>query len=174
MFEIFVDSGANIPAEHVSKYGIHVICFMNIIDGRTISGFEAGLSPQEERNKGRDYYNAIRAGAIVKTSLINSEEFRMNFEPVLKEGKDLIYFCLSSNISGTCNAARLAMEELREEYPDRKIELVDSLNASLAQGILAIYAYELREKGYPLREIAEVLRETAHSMNGTFTVRSVR
>ena len=77
MFEIFVDSGANIPAEHVSKYGIHVICFMNIIDGRTISGFEAGLSPQEERNKGRDYYNAIRAGAIVKTSLINSEEFRM-------------------------------------------------------------------------------------------------
>ena len=170
MFEIFVDSGANIPAEHVAKYGIHVICFMNIIDGRTIPGFEAGLSPQEERNKGRDYYNAIRAGAIVKTSLINSEEFRMNFEPVLKEGKDLIYFCLSSNISGTCNAARLAMEELREVYPDREIELVDSLNASLAQGILAIYAYELREKGYPLREIAEVLRETAHSMNGTFTV----
>ncbi len=170
MFEIFVDSGGNIPAGHVEKYGIHVICFMNIIDGKTIPGFEPHLTPAEERAKGKEYYDAIRAGAIVKTSLINSEEFREHFEPVLKDGKDLIYFCLSSNISGTCNAARLAIEELREEYPEREMELVDSLNASLAQGILAIYAYELRKKGYTLSEIADVLRETAHSMNGTFTV----
>jgi DegV family protein with EDD domain len=170
MFEIFVDSGANIPAVFVEKYNINVIAFINIVDGRKVPGFESGLSLEEERAKGKEYYDAIRGGAEVKTSLINSEEFREHFEPVLKEGKDLLYISLSSNISGTFNAARIAAEELREEYPEREIRLVDSLNASLAQGILAIYARELQDKGYSLTEIADVLAETAHSMNGTFTV----
>jgi DegV family protein with EDD domain len=170
MFEIFVDSGANIPAVFVEKYDINVIAFINIVDGRKVPGFESGLSLEEERARGKEYYDDIRGGAEVKTSLINSEEFREHFEPVLKEGKDLLYISLSSNISGTFNAARIAAEELREEYPEREIRLVDSLNASLAQGILAIYARELQDKGYSLTEIADVLAETAHSMNGTFTV----
>ena len=152
MFEIFVDSGANIPAVFVEKYDINVIAFINIVDGRKVPGFESGLSLEEERARGKEYYDAIRGGAEVKTSLINSEEFREHFEPVLKEGKDLLYISLSSNISGTFNAARIAAEELREEYPEREIRLVDSLNASLAQGILAIYARELQDKGYSLTD----------------------
>lgn len=174
MFEIFVDSGANIPACLVEKYGIRVICFMNIVDGKEVPGFEKGLTPEEERARGKAYYEAMRAGALVKTSLINTAEFSDEFEAVLKEGRDLIYFSLSSNISGTFNAARLAAEELRENYPERELEIVDSLNASLAQGILAIYAFELREKGYSLSETADVLRETAFSMNGTFTVDNLK
>ena len=159
MFEILVDSAANLPADVVEKYGIHVLVFMNLVDGREVPGFIPGLTQEEERAMGRDYYDAIRAGASVKTSLINSGEFQDS---------------LSSNISGTYNAARIAAEELREEYPERQIYLIDSLNASLAQGILAIYAYEFREKGHPLSEIADVLAETAHSMNGVFTVDNLK
>ena len=170
MFEIFVDSGANIPAVYVEKYKINVIPFMNLVDGREVPGFESGLSPEEERAKGKTYYDAIRAGAKVQTSLVNSGEFREHFEPVLAQGKDLLYISLSANISGTFNAARIAAEDLREDYPDRKICLVDSMNASLAQGILAIYASEFREKGLEVSLIADVLQETAHSMNGIFTV----
>ena len=170
MFEIIVDSAANIPAEHVEKYRIHVIPFINYMGSKEILGFEPGLTPEEERAHGKLYYDAIRAGAEVKTSLINSAGFEENFEPFLKEGKDILYISLSSNISGTYNAARIAADSLREKYPDRRICLVNSLNASLAQGILAIYARELQEKGYDLKEIADVLQETAHSMNGTFTV----
>lgn len=59
----------------------------------------------------------------------------------------MIYFSLSYGISGNYNAARLAVDDLQDEFPDRKIRIVDSLNASLAQGILAIYAVEMREKG---------------------------
>ena len=81
MFEIFVDSGANIPAVYVEKYKINVIPFINLVDGRKVPGFEPGLTLEEEREKGREYYNAIRAGAQVQTSLINSGEFRENFEP---------------------------------------------------------------------------------------------
>lgn len=174
MFEIFVDSGANIPAVYVEKYKINVIPFINLVDGRKLPGFEPGLTPEEERAKGKEYYNAIRKGAQVQTSLVNSGEFRENFEPVLRSGKDILYISLSSNISGTFNAARIAAGELAEEYPERKICLVDSLNASLAQGILAIYASEFRDRGIDLPLIADVLQETAHSMNGVFTVEDLK
>lgn len=170
MFEIFVDSAANIPAELVRKTGIHVISFVNYVNGKLLVNFDSELTPEEERQRGRQYYDAVRNGAVVKTSLINSADFMEHFEPVLKEGKDILYFSLSKNISGTYNAAKLAAEELKESYPGQHIYLVDSLNASLAQGILAIYACEMREKGYEIGEIAKVLEEAAHSMNGTFTV----
>ena len=78
----------------VEKYDINVIAFINIVDGRKVPGFESGLSLEEERARGKEYYDAIRGGAEVKTSLINSEEFREHFEPVLKEGKDLLYISL--------------------------------------------------------------------------------
>ena len=133
MFEILVDSGANIPADIVKKYGIHVLIFMNLVDGKKVPGFIPDLTQEEERAMGKEYYDSIRAGASVKTSLINSGEFQDYFEPFLKEGKDILYISLSSNISGTYNAARIAAEELREEYPERQICLIDSLNASLAQ-----------------------------------------
>lgn len=170
MFEIVVDSAANIPACLVRQYGIHVISFVNYVDGERMVNFDIDLSPEEERALGKKYYDAVRAGAEVKTSLVNTADFIDHFEPILKEGKDVLYFSLSKNISGTFNAAKLAKEDLEEEYPDRRICLVDSLNASLAQGILAIYAYELREKGYDVETIAKVLEETTAYMNGTFTV----
>jgi DegV family protein with EDD domain len=170
MFEIFVDSAANLPAEQVRKYGIQVISFENEVNGKKLVNFDISLTPEEERARGKEYYDAIRAGAEVKTSLINVGRFIEEFQPTLDDGKDVLYICLSKNISGTYNAAKLASEDLKETHPDRQVLLVDSLNASLAQGILAIYAYEMRKKGYEIDEVAEVLSETAHHMNGTFTV----
>ncbi|MDD2958517.1 MAG: DegV family protein [Lachnospiraceae bacterium] len=174
MFEIFVDSAANLPAEQVKKYGIRVISFVNFVNGKEMINFDGGLTPEEERVRGKEYYDAMRADVEIKTSLINASDFIDHFEAVLKEGKDILYISLSKNISGTFNASKLAAEELKENYPERKIMLVDSLNASLAQGILAIYAYEMRGKGHPLEQIADVLGRTAYSMNGTFTVGNLR
>lgn len=170
MFQIFVDSAANIPAVIVKKYKIHVISFVNYVNGKELICFDPELTEEEEREKGKEYYDAVRAGAEIKTSLVNVAEFTDHFEEVLKKGEDLIYFSLSKNISGTYNAAKLAAEDLRESYPDRRIFLIDSLNASLAQGILAIYASEMRDQGIDLAEIAEKLEAMAHKMNGVFTV----
>lgn len=170
MFQIFVDSAANLPAEVVRQYGINVLSFVNYVNGERVVNFDINLSPEEERELGSKYYNAVREGAEVKTSLVNQADFIEHFEPTLKAGDDIIYFSLSKNISGTYNAAKLAKEDLLEEYPDRKICLVDSLNASLAQGILAIYAYEMREKGMDVEEVARILTDTALNMNGVFTV----
>ena len=174
MFQVFVDSAANIPAELVKKYGIRVISFVNFVNGRQIVNFDINLTPEEERQKGTEYYNAVRDGAQVKTSLINSADFMEHFTPVLESGEDIMYFSLSKNISGTYNTASLAAEDLRERYPERKICLIDSLNASLAQGILAIYAVEMRDGGVDFDEIGDTLEKKAHQMNGVFTVGNLK
>lgn len=170
MYEVFVDSAANIPAVDVKKYGINVVSFVNIVNGKSMVNFNPDLSLEEERKLGKEFYDAIRAGAEIKTSLVNTGDFVDAFEPVLKEGKDIIYFSLSKNISGTYNAALIASEDLAETYPKRKVLLVDSLNASLAQGIMAIYATMMRDKGVSVEEAARVLNDAVIKMNGVFTV----
>ena len=170
MFQVFVDSAANIPAEIVKEYGIHVISFVNHINGEDIVNFDINLNQEEEREKGKQYYEAVRRGARVKTSLINTADFIAHFTPVLEAGEDIMYFSLSKNISGTYNAACLAAEELKEQFPERKLRLIDSLNASLAQGILAIYATEMRNSGMEFEMIGDILDRQVPRMNGIFTV----
>ena len=170
MFQIVVDSAANIPAELVKKYDIRVISFVNYVNGKKVVCFDPDLTPEEERAKGREYYDAVRAGADVKTGLVSSGDFEDLFRSILEAGDDILYFSLSKNISGTYNSARIAAEELSESFPDRKIRLIDALNASLAQGILAIYASEMRTGGKSLDETADILATYPAKMNGVFTV----
>lgn len=170
MFQIVVDSAANIPAELVKKYDIRVISFVNYVNGKKVVCFDPDLTPEEERAKGREYYDAVRAGADVKTGLVSSGDFEDLFRSILEAGDDILYFSLSKNISGTYNSARIAAEELSESFPDRKIRLIDALNASLAQGILAIYASEMRAGGKNLDETADILATYPAKMNGVFTV----
>ncbi len=100
----------------------------------------------------------MRTGCEIKTGLISTANFADAFRTTLEADQDVIYLSLSKNISGTYNSARLAAEELLEEYGGkRKIRLVDSLNASLAQGILAIYASEMRDRGMNVDEAADLL-----------------
>lgn len=170
MFQIVVDSAANIPAELVKKYDIRVISFVNYVNGKKVVCFDPDLTPEEERAKGREYYDAVRAGADVKTGLVSSGDFEDLFRSILEAGDDILYFSLSKNISGTYNSARIAAEELSESFPDRRIRLIDALNASLAQGILAIYASEMRAGGKSLDETADILATYPAKMNGVFTV----
>ena len=171
MFEIIVDSAANIPADIVKKFKIKVLSFVNLVNGKEVTCFNPDLSEEEERQKGKEYYDAIRSGAEVKTGLISSGIFEDTFREILEQDKDILYFSLSKNISGNYNSARIAAEELMDsgEY-SHKIRLIDSLNASLAQGILAIYASEMRDKGMAFDDVADELETYPARMNGVFTV----
>ena len=171
MFEIFVDSAANIPAELVKAFKIKVLSFVNLVNGKEMTCFDPDLTPEEERQKGKDYYDMVRAGADIKTGLISSGVFEDAFREALEADKDVLYFSLSKNISGNYNSARIAAEDLMESGNyTRKIRMIDSLNASLAQGILAIYASEMREKGMAFDEVADILETRPAKMNGVFTV----
>ena len=157
MFQIIVDSAANIPAELVKKYKIKVLSFINFVNGKEVTCFDPDLSPEEERQKGHEYYDAVRQGADVKTGLISTAIFEDAFRSAMENNEDVLYFSLSKNISGNFNSARLATEDLmRDPVNGRKIRLIDSLNASLAQGILAIYASEMRDKGMEIDEVADI------------------
>lgn len=171
MFEIFVDSAANIPAELVKAFKIKVLSFVNLVNGKEMTCFDPDLTPEEERQKGKDYYDMVRAGADIKTGLISSGVFEDAFREALEADKDVLYFSLSKNISGNYNSARIAAEDLMESGNyTRKIRMIDSLNASLAQGILAIYASEMREKGMAFDEVADILETCPAKMNSVFTV----
>lgn len=171
MFEIIVDSAANIPAELCKKYDIKVLSFVNTVNGEPLICFDPDLTLEQEREKGHAYYESIREGIDIKTGLISIGDFEDCFREVMESDKDIIYISLSSNISGTNNSARIAREDLMDEPPcGRKIRIIDALNASLGQGILAIYASEMRAKGMNIDEVADVLETYPAKMNGVFTV----
>lgn len=171
MFQIVVDSAANIPAELVKKYDIRVISFVNYVNGQPLTCFDPDLTTEQERVKGKEYYDALRAGAEIKTGLISSGDFEECFRSIMENNEDVLYFSLSKNISGTYNSARIAAQELMENPPmGRRIRMIDSLNASLAQGILAIYASEMRSQGIDFDTITDTLETYPARMNGIFTV----
>ena len=173
-FKIFIDSGGNIPAAIAKEYDIEVMSFRELVDGNEIQCYNPDLAPLEERLEGAKFYNAMRKGAKVSTSLINTAEFCDYFKTVLEEGSDLLYISISSGISGTYNAARLAAEELLEEFPERKIRIVDAKNASLGQGLHAINASVMRSEGKSLDETADRIERDVPKMNGLFTVDNLK
>lgn len=171
MFQIVVDSAANIPAVICKKYNIQVLSFINTVDGKEIKCYDSSLSMEEEREKGKLYYDAMRSGADVKTGLISCGIYEDTFRSIIENNEDILYISLSKNISGNYNSARLAAEEvLGEDTHGHTIRLVDALNASLGQGILAIYASEMRDKGMNVNEVADILDTYTPKMNGVFTV----
>ena len=140
-------SPADISAEHFEKIGVKYLCFnyrlgdKDYIDdlGKTISY--------------KDFYQAMRDGADTKTSLISVDVYADYFRSVLKEGKDLIHVTLSSGLSGSYNSARLAAEDIRAEFPDRKLYVVDSLGASSGYGLLVDTMAGLRDSGMSIDEL---------------------
>jgi len=171
MFKIFVDSAANIPAEIVKKHDIEVLSFVNCINGEEVVCFTPDFTQEQERAQGKEYYDAMREGLDVKTGLISVGRFEEAFQGAFDEGYDVLYFSLSSGISGTFNSAKIAADDVLEnDTTGRRIRLIDTMNASLAQGILAIYSSEMRAKGMDLDEVADYVQSKVLNMNGVFTV----
>lgn len=171
MFRIMVDSGANIPAELAGRYNIEVLSFVNYINGEFETCYEPGLTPEQERQRGKVFYDRIRDGLSVKTGLISIGEFAEAFAKATEDGFDVMYIGISSGISGTFNSARIAADDVTEETgAERVIRLIDTKNASLAAGILAIYASEMRERGMDVNETADAIEKLVGGMNGVFTV----
>lgn len=162
MTQLFTDTSANLPVEIIDEYGIEVVPFSYTIDG-------VEYIPEREFD-GKAFYAAMRAGSEVKTSMVNAGTFIERFKAALDAGKDVLYIGMSGGISGTANAALMAKQELDEEYPDRKIVVIDTLAASLGEGLLVIKAAEQLKDGVALDAIEEAIRAQVPSMCQSFTV----
>ena len=162
MTQLFTDTSANLPAEIIDEYGIEVVPFSYTIDG-------VEYIPEREFD-GKAFYAAMRAGSEVKTSMVNAGTFIERFKTALDAGKDVLYIGMSGGISGTANAALMAKQELDEEYPDRKIVVIDTLAASLGEGLFVIKAAEQLRDGAALDAIEEDIRVQVPHMCQSFTV----
>lgn len=139
-------STADMKKEYFDERQIPYVCFHYLIDGVSYPDDLGESMPFDE------YYNRISKGAMPTTSQVNVAEFHDFFSAILKEGKDVLHISLSSGISGTYNSACSAVEELKEEYPDRKVLVVDSLGASSGFGLLVDSLADMRDQGVSLEE----------------------
>ncbi len=170
-FDIFVDSSANLTDEMIQNYDIKVVPYICSIDGVDMECYREDENSEEIAKK---FYDAMRNGSETRTALINSERIKAAVEPSLKQGRDVLFVSISSQISGTFNQAKNAAEELKKLYPDRKMVIFDSYNASLGEGMFAVHAARLGELGEDIDSCAKWLEKHKLNMNSVFTVAQLK
>lgn len=163
-FEIFTDTSANLTAECAAEHGIRTVPFSYYIDGvehtcEDIASFD-----------GEAYYNSMKHGTLPKTSQISPARYIEHFERALAAGHDVLYVGMSSGVSGAFASSRLAAMSLEEKYPARRVVRVDTLGASLGEGLQVLHAARLRDAGYKLEDTERELIAARARMYQVFTV----
>ena len=156
-FVITCCSTADMDRNFFEEREIPFACFHCMMDGKEYQDdLGKSMAPEE-------FYRRIAAGAQPTTAQVNVKEYEDLFRPALEQGKDVLHIALSGGISGAVNSARLAKEQLEEEFPERRILVVDSLGASSGYGLLVMLADDMRKKGAGLEETAAWTEE--HRLN---------
>ncbi len=167
-FAIYTDGCSNLPGYLLQELDIRVLPFHYMVDGQALT-----YNGDVDSFDAHSYYDSLRAGKVVTTTLLNADAFAQYFRQALQEGLDVLYVGMSSGVSGTFQAACMAKEDLLEEYPQRNILCVDSLGASLGVGLLACRASDLRKEGKSLAETKAILDEEVMGLCQFFTVESL-
>jgi len=164
-YVIVTETTTDLPDEIAKDLDIRVIPMAFELDGKSYCNY------LDERELDiHEFYEVLRKGGKSVTSLINTEVFMNFFEPILNEGCDILYIAFSSGLSGTYNASLLAIDELKEKYPDSTIFTVDSRCASLGEGLLVYSAALKKEEGLSIDELHEWLNEHVLKLCHWFTV----
>lgn len=162
-FLITTDTTADLPADYVEKHNLGIMSLTYTLDGTTYS-WENPLPT-------REFYDKMREGSLPTTSQVNPEQAAEIFERILKEQDvDILHITFSSGLSGSYNSVRLAAEEVAERHPDNRIVVIDSLCASLGEGLFVHKAVTMKEAGKTLDEVAAWLEENKLNLVHNFTV----
>ncbi len=164
-YEIFTDSSCNLTDEMIEELDIKIVSLVFIVDGVEYVSYVKGRDSNLEQ-----YYTMLREKKNITTSCVNYQSFIDSFEEVLEQGKDILYLGFSSGLSLTFENGRRACEDLKAKYPDRKIIAVDTLSASMGEGLSVFYAAKMRLDGKSIEEVAEYVENTKLKVNHFFTV----
>ncbi len=167
-FAIYTDGCSNLPRRLLESLDIRVLPFHYMVDGESLI-----YNGDVDSFDSHAYYDSMRAGKVVTTSLLNADSFAQHFRAALEEGLDVLYVGMSSGVSGTFQASCMAAAELMEEFPERQVLNVDSLGASLGVGLLACRAADLRAEGKSIETTKELLDEEVIRLCQFFTVESL-
>lgn len=166
-FEIVTDSCCNLLEDMIDDFGIHVLPLTFMVDGED-EVYQSYL--KGERTDLKQFYTMMREGKVFKTSLPNLAESEALFRELLGSGHDVLYIAFSSGLSGTYQALSLMAAQLQEEFPERKIHVVDSLAASGGQGLLVWYAVQHARAGESIDQVRDWLEENKLHLAHWFTV----
>ena len=161
-YVITTDNNSDLPESYYAEHNVGCTYLSYSMDGQNYS--HENFLPVEE------FYDKMRKGSMPTTAQVNPEAAKALMEPYLKEGKDILHIAFSSGLSGSYNSARIAGEELMEKYPDRKIIVLDSLAASLGQGMIVYLAQQQKEEGKSIDEVAQWVKDHRLNVVHAFTV----
>lgn len=161
-YKIITDSCCDLTNEWIAKLNISVVPLNMLFKGET---------RQDSVSDGiKEVYQALREGEVASTSAVNPETWANYIEPVLKDGQDVLVLAFSSGLSTTYQSAVIAANDLMEKYPDRKVNVVDTLCASLGQGLLTIHTCAKRDEGLSLEELTAWVEKNKLHLCHWFTV----
>ncbi|MCR5399343.1 MAG: DegV family protein [Lachnospiraceae bacterium] len=163
MFKIITDNGSDLPVSFMQENDIGCVYLSTILDGEVINGKERQLPAPE-------FYRMLSDGAKPSTSQVNPEDAKEYFEEHINEADEFLYIGLSSGLSGTVGSVKIGAIEIMEKYPNKKIEVVDSLSGSLGEGLLVWYAVKLRNEGKSFEETAKWCKDNAKNCLLAITV----
>ncbi len=162
---IFTDSTGDLTPALIEQAGLQVLPMTFTLDGATYRNYPDGREmPLSE------FYNKLRNGSMSTTSQVTLADFEDAFTPVLEQGQDILYLAFSSGLSGTYQASNLAAQELMEKFPGRRVLTVDSLQASMGEGLFSYLVANYAKGGASLDETADYARKLAPTVCAWFTV----
>ncbi len=164
-YTIITDSSCDLPDSLVKELELEVLPLAFIMDGKTYRNY-----PDNREMAPKDFYNKQREGSMATTNAVNVGEATDAMEAVLKRGEDVLVLAFSSGLSTTCNSFQIAAGDLAEQYPDRKIFVVDTLCASLGQGMFVYQAARLRQAGKSIEEVRDWAEQNRLNQCHWFTV----
>ena len=159
---IITDSSCDLTADFAEQLGVKVIKLEFIVEGE-----EARDNDSIDE---KQFYEMLRSGKMVTTSAVAMDRFISEVEPALTEGRDVLYLGFSSGLSSTYSAGFVGAQELSEKYPDRKIYTVDTLAASMGQGLLVWYAANMQKSGKSIEEVRDFVENNKLNLAHWFTV----
>ena len=164
-YVIVTDSSSDLSETMAREIGVEVLPMAFTMGGKTYHNY-----PDNREMDPKDFYQELREGGMATTSAVNVSDYTQMVEPILREGKDVLILVFSSGLSSTYQSSVLAVEELREKYPDRKIFTVDTLCASLGQGLLVWHAAQMQKAGKSIEEVRDWTEENKLHLCHWFTV----
>ena len=164
---MITDSACDILPEKLKEWDVELIRLPYLFT-------DDGKEHLDQDQPMHEFYNEMREGRVAKTSGINEDTFQNVFASFLEAGKDILYLAFSSGLSVTCENAKKVAAQLSEQYPDRKIRVVDSLCASAGQGLFVYLAVKNRDKGMSLDENADAMEADKLHLCHWFTVEDLK
>ncbi len=167
-YVIVSDATLDLPADIIESYGIKVIPM-----GFHVNDTDYSHYPDERELTIEEFYQKLKDGAVSQTTQITPVVFADFFEDILKQELDILYITFSSGLSGTYNTSQIVINELREEYPQRKIYGIDSLCASVGEGLLVFHAALRKQQGLTLEELRDWVENNKRRSRHWFTVKDL-